>query len=67
MTSGPSRLPRLFSPHCTDSTSSVAYGHFIGKALAFAYIKPEAAAPGTALEAVIMNEARKAAVPCEAS
>ncbi len=27
------------------STSSVAYGHSVCKALAFAYIKPEAAAP----------------------
>ena len=49
------------------STSSVAYGHSVGKVLAFAYIKPEAAAPGTALEVVVMNEARKAVVLGEAA
>ena len=49
------------------STSSVAYGHSVGNVLAFAYIKPEAAAPGTALEVVVMNEARKAVVLGEAA
>jgi dimethylglycine dehydrogenase len=37
------------------STASVAYGHTVGKVLAFAYIKPHAAEPGTRLE-VFMNE-----------
>jgi dimethylglycine dehydrogenase len=37
------------------STASVAYGHTVGKILAFAYIKPHAAEPGTRLE-VFMNE-----------
>ena len=50
-----------------SSTSSVAYGHFVGKMLAFAYIKLEAAAPGTALEVVVINEARKAVVLGEAA
>ena len=49
------------------STSSVAYGHSVGKVLAFAYIKPEAAAPGTELEVMVMNEARKAVVLGEAA
>ena len=49
------------------STSSVAYGHSVGKVLAFAYIKPEAAAPGTELEVVVMIEARKAVVLGEAA
>ena len=49
------------------STSSVAYGHSVGKVLAFAYIKPEAAVAGTALEVVVMNEARKAVVLGEAA
>ena len=48
------------------STSSVAYGHSVGKVLAFAYIKPEAAAPGTALEFVVMNKACNAVVLGEA-
>ena len=49
------------------STSSVAYEHSVGKVLGFTYIKPEAAAPGTALEVVVMNEARKAVVLGEAA
>ena len=44
------------------STSSVAYGHSVGKIMAFAYIKPEAAKPGQALEVMIMNAPRKAIV-----
>jgi dimethylglycine dehydrogenase len=35
--------------------------------LAFAYIKPAAAAPGTALEVVVMNEVRTATVLGEAA
>ncbi|MEC7211092.1 MAG: glycine cleavage T C-terminal barrel domain-containing protein, partial [Pseudomonadota bacterium] len=49
------------------STSSVAYGHSVGSVLAFAYISPEAAVPGTALEVVVMNEARAATVLGEAA
>jgi dimethylglycine dehydrogenase len=44
------------------STASVAYGHTVGKILAFAYVKPEAAVPGTALEVVIMGAPRAARV-----
>ncbi|WP_300019796.1 FAD-dependent oxidoreductase [uncultured Roseobacter sp.] len=44
------------------STASVAYGPTVGKILAFAYIKPEAAAPGTALEVVIHGAPRAAKV-----
>ena len=40
------------------STASVAYGHSVGKILAFAYIKPHAATPGTELEIVIAGEPR---------
>ena len=53
--------------HVVGSTSSVAYGHSVGKVFAFDYIKPEAAAPGTALEVMVMNETRKAVVLGEAS
>ena len=35
--------------------------------LAFAYIKPEAAQPGTTLEVVVMNETRAATVLGEAA
>ena len=44
------------------ATSSVAYGHSVGATLAFAWVAPEAAAPATALEAVVMGERRPARV-----
>ena len=44
------------------STASVAYGPTVGKILAFAYIKPEAAKPGTELEVVIHGTPRPARV-----
>ncbi|WP_170772747.1 FAD-dependent oxidoreductase [Ruegeria lacuscaerulensis] len=44
------------------STASVVYGHTVGKILAFAYIKPEAATPGTALQVVIHGQSRAALV-----
>jgi len=44
------------------TTSSVAYGHSVGKILAFGYIKPEAAASGTELEVVIAGNPRSAKV-----
>jgi dimethylglycine dehydrogenase len=44
------------------STASVAYGHSVGKILAFAYIKPEAAVPGTTLEVIIAGHSRRALV-----
>ena len=49
------------------STASVAYGHTIGKILAFAYIKPHAAQPGTALEVVVAGRPRAAKVLGEAA
>ena len=44
------------------STASVAYGHTVGKILAFAYIKPHAATPGTALQVIIHGKPRPARV-----
>ena len=44
------------------STASVAYGHTIGKILAFAYIKPSAAETGTELEVIVAGQARAAKV-----
>jgi dimethylglycine dehydrogenase len=44
------------------STASVVYGHTVGKILAFAYVRPSAAAPGTHLEVVIAGEPRAAQV-----
>jgi dimethylglycine dehydrogenase len=40
----------------------VAYGPTVGKVLAFAYLKPEAARPGTALVVVIHGQPRAARV-----
>ena len=44
------------------STASVAFGPTVNTILAFAYIKPKAAAPGTTLEVVIAGERRRAKV-----
>ncbi|WP_170573681.1 FAD-dependent oxidoreductase [Ruegeria atlantica] len=44
------------------STASVAYGHTVGKILAFSYIKPEAATPGTKLQVVVHGKLRAACV-----
>jgi dimethylglycine dehydrogenase len=52
----------LMEGKVVGSTSSVAYGPTVGKILAFAYIKPEAAAPGTELTVLIHGAARAAKV-----
>jgi len=44
------------------STASVAYGPTVGKILAFAYIKPSAATPGTVLQVIIHGAPRAAKV-----
>jgi dimethylglycine dehydrogenase len=44
------------------STSSVAYSHTTGSILAFAYLKPAAAKPGTGLEVFLKDEWRGARV-----
>ncbi len=55
----------LLDGHAVGSTASVAYGHTVGKILAFAYVKPEAAIDGTALEVVIHGSPRPARVLSE--
>ncbi|AXI57095.1 glycine cleavage system protein T [Sulfitobacter sp. JL08] len=52
----------LLDGKVVGSTASVVYGHTVGKILAFAYIKPNAAEPGTALEVVIHGKPRAARV-----
>jgi dimethylglycine dehydrogenase len=44
-----------FNGEVVGATASVAFGHTVGKVLAFAYVKPGAAEPGARLE-VFMNE-----------
>ena len=52
----------MLSGQVVGSTVSVAFGPTVGKILAFAYVKPEAAKPSTALEVVIQGEPRVARV-----
>jgi len=44
------------------AVSSGAYGHTVGASLAFAYIDPARAVPGTELEVSILGERRTARV-----
>lgn len=44
------------------TVSSIAYGHGVGKLLAFAYVQPEYAEPGTKLDVVVMGTTRAAKV-----
>ena len=55
----------LHNGRFVGSTASVAYGPTVGKILAFAYVKPEAAEPGTALEVIIHGSPRAARVLAE--
>ena len=52
----------LLDGEVVGSTASVAFGHTVGKILAFAYVKPHAAKPGTRLEVVIAGASRLARV-----
>ena len=55
----------LMDGKVVGSVSSIVYSPTIDKVLAFAFIKPEAAKDGQALEVIIMNEPRKAVVKHE--
>ncbi|MEM6564664.1 MAG: glycine cleavage T C-terminal barrel domain-containing protein, partial [Pseudomonadota bacterium] len=57
----------LMDGKVVGATASVAYGHTVGKILAFAYLKPHATAPGTALTVIVAGEPRKARVLGEAA
>lgn len=52
----------LLDGNVIGSTVSVAYGRTVGKILAFVYIKPHGAVPGTDLQVVIHGEPRSARV-----
>lgn len=52
----------LYQGEVVGSTVSVVYGHSVGKILAFAYIKPNAAIAGNKLKVVIAGEERDAKV-----
>ncbi|TCL10145.1 dimethylglycine dehydrogenase [Shimia isoporae] len=55
----------LLDDTVVGSTASVAYGHTVGKILAFAYLKPAAAQPGTNLSVLIAGLTRTARVLAE--
>ncbi|MEO1309162.1 MAG: glycine cleavage T C-terminal barrel domain-containing protein, partial [Pseudomonadota bacterium] len=55
----------LLDGQVIGSTASVAYGPTVGRLLAFAYIEPHAAQPGTALEVLIHGTPRAARVLAE--
>lgn len=52
----------LMDGQTVGATASVAYGHSVGKILAFAYVQPQAATPGQPLTVVIAGEPRAATV-----
>lgn len=52
----------LWNGKVVGSTASVVYGHTVGRVLAFAYIKPDAALAGTELEVIIAGKSRPAKV-----
>ncbi|WP_170598936.1 FAD-dependent oxidoreductase [Ruegeria arenilitoris] len=49
----------LLDGKVVGSTASVAYGHTVGKILAFAYVKPQANVPGTEVQVVIAGVPRR--------
>ncbi|WP_170509012.1 FAD-dependent oxidoreductase [Ruegeria arenilitoris] len=49
----------LLDGKVVGSTASVAYGHTVGKILAFAYVKPQANVPGTEVQVVIAGAPRR--------
>ena len=57
----------LLDGEAVGVVSSIAYGHSVGGIMAFAYVSPEAARPGTELEVVILGEPRRAQVLAEAA
>ncbi|MDJ0992470.1 MAG: FAD-dependent oxidoreductase [Dinoroseobacter sp.] len=52
----------LLNGQVVGSTASIVHGHTVGKGLAFAYVAPDAATPGTVLEVVIHGTPRTARV-----
>jgi dimethylglycine dehydrogenase len=54
--------PVLAQDRCIGVTTSGAYGHRVGKSLAFACVEPEFAAPGSRFEVLIQGERVAAAV-----
>jgi dimethylglycine dehydrogenase len=54
--------PIFSGSRCIGVTTSGAYGHRVGKSLAFACVDPEYAAPGSVFEVLLQGERRAASV-----
>jgi dimethylglycine dehydrogenase len=54
--------PALAGDRCIGVVTSGAYGHRVGKSLAFASVEPEFAAPGSVFDVLIQGERRAATV-----
>ncbi|KUJ80312.1 glycine cleavage system protein T [Ruegeria marisrubri] len=48
----------LLDGQVVGSTASVAYGHTVGRILAFAYVKPHVNVPGTEVEVIVAGKPR---------
>jgi dimethylglycine dehydrogenase len=46
-------------------TTSGGYGHAVGQSLAFAYVEPAFAEPGTSLEVIILDQSQSVTVVAE--
>ena len=59
--------PVIYDNKVVGSTASVAFGHTIGKILAFAYVRPHVNVPGTEVEIVVAGKPRKGRILGEAA
>ena len=57
--------PVLANGRSVGLTTSGAYGHAVRQSIAFAYVEPAYAAPGTELEVAILGDPRRARVVAE--
>ena len=57
----------LLNGEPVGSTTSVVFGHTVGKILAFAYLHPKAAEPGTELEVLVLGQPRPSVVAGQAA
>ena len=57
--------PVIADDRIVGVTTSGGYGHAVGKSIAFAYVEPDFAAPGTSLEVPLLGRTYKATVAAE--
>ncbi|MCH7931010.1 MAG: GcvT family protein [Proteobacteria bacterium] len=57
--------PVLVDGRVVGMTTSGGYGHAVGQSIAFAYVEPAHAAPGTEIEVAILGDPRRARVVAE--